>query len=445
MTPRRSPPDRTARDDVPWCAHTVDVRFRGAHLSISTAHGLFSHAGVDVGTTRLLRSLEMAPDVLPPSSASRVLDLGCGVGVLGLAVARALDGAGCVVLSDRDRLAVTMARCNATWAGIDPDGEAVRVLPAGVGYAPIRAVPAPPFDLILSNIPAKVGRSGLAELLFGAGEGLRPGGAVAFVHVLPLSETIDELAAAFEAGGRTLERVHAATSTAHRVLHWRFPDGLPPRRADGDDLLPWRRPSAGDRIELRGIGTVPHRAVQDVDEFDEEHHRNELLCDLVADGVPAEHARGHVLVLHPEHGLLAARFLRTFAPARLQILGRDELALAVALANLAGARGSRSVPIGIAPGDDRLPWLPRAATEGDGLDLVLGHLQWDEGPRAHVETLRHLAAALRPEGRIALAVEVGRVPSLRRLAKEAGLRTGRTVLERGFGAVVLRRDGGARP
>ncbi|MBI4879955.1 MAG: methyltransferase, partial [Planctomycetes bacterium] len=211
---------------LPWIARTQTFSFRRTSVALALGRDLFSSAAVDVGTSRLLRTLERkgAPLAVELGRPLRVLDLGCGAGPIGVAIARALAcGTVQVVLTDRDRLAVALAQDNCRANGLDPRGAAARVLCAGLGYEPCRAAGEEPFDLIVSNVPAKAGEHGLEELLLGAGPLLRPGGIVAFVHVAPLAGAIDALRAAFAADQGALEVLHESAGREHRALFWRFP------------------------------------------------------------------------------------------------------------------------------------------------------------------------------------------------------------------------------
>ena len=77
----------------------------------------------------------------------RVLDLGCGTGVLAIAAARVLPGAR-VLAVDNDPLATAIARANARLNGA---GRRVRVIDAtGFGHPLLR--PAGAFDLVLANL-----------------------------------------------------------------------------------------------------------------------------------------------------------------------------------------------------------------------------------------------------------------------------------------------------
>ena len=106
-------------------------------LKLTTNPALFSPRGPDAGTMALLHQIELMPE-------DRVLDLGCGYGLVGLAVAKKL-GARSVVMVDIDPIAVAAARNNAEQ---NDCGDVTIVL----GDGPAAAVDLT-FSLILCNPP----------------------------------------------------------------------------------------------------------------------------------------------------------------------------------------------------------------------------------------------------------------------------------------------------
>ena len=79
-------------------------------LEFETSPGLFSPRGVDRGTLAMLSQVALEP-------GDRVLDLGCGYGVVGIWAARQI-GADRVVMLDSDAEAVRLARANAARNGV---------------------------------------------------------------------------------------------------------------------------------------------------------------------------------------------------------------------------------------------------------------------------------------------------------------------------------------
>src|SRR4029077_16532127 len=101
--------------DDPIDAHVsreVALEFEGSTLTLASSLALLSSAQVDVGTRMLLRSL-----VGQIPRGARVLDLGCGTGALGLALAT-LPEVDHVTLVDRDALALAFAAENAARNGL---------------------------------------------------------------------------------------------------------------------------------------------------------------------------------------------------------------------------------------------------------------------------------------------------------------------------------------
>jgi len=115
----------------------IHAEVLGEALTLRTAPGLFSPEHVDRGTLAMLSAAAFAPGL-------RVLDLGCGCGVVGIVAAKKCGAEG-VWLVDIDPLAVEAARENADANGV-----------SGVRCAVsdgVRQLNETGFDLILSNPP----------------------------------------------------------------------------------------------------------------------------------------------------------------------------------------------------------------------------------------------------------------------------------------------------
>ncbi len=145
---------------------------RGHALTLHTTWGLFSPRAIDEGSQLLLRHLEINED-------DHCLDLGCGYGVLGLTIARCAPR-GHSLLVDKDFVAVEYARKNAELNGID---NVDCMLSNGFDQ-----IPPQQFNLIVSNIPAKVGKEMLYIYLFDALQYLQPGGAFYIVTITGLRQ-----------------------------------------------------------------------------------------------------------------------------------------------------------------------------------------------------------------------------------------------------------------
>jgi len=152
---------------------TFDASLAGYSFSFTTTWGLFSPRGVDEGTRLLIRHLEVPAD-------GSCLDLGCGWGPVGLALSR-LAPQGTVHLVDKDFVAVDYARRNALANGCD---NCQVYLSNGFSAVPAEAR----FDLVASNLPAKVGNELLSLIFAEARQRLRPGGRLYVVSVAGLRD-----------------------------------------------------------------------------------------------------------------------------------------------------------------------------------------------------------------------------------------------------------------
>ncbi len=140
------------------CGHT---------LRFHTTWGVFSPRAIDEGTRLLLSHLKVNP-------GDDCMDLGCGYGPIGLTVAK-LAPQGRTLMVDKDFVAIEYAQRNIELNGLDNVEARLSNAFSEVGDQQ--------FDLIVSNIPAKVGKEMLAIINQDAFDHLRPGGRFYVVSV----------------------------------------------------------------------------------------------------------------------------------------------------------------------------------------------------------------------------------------------------------------------
>lgn len=163
----------------PYFKKRLDYSDLGQPLTFAVAHTLFSSFQVDEGSDLLLRTLDV------PQPPTRILDLGCGVGVLGITLAKRWPMAQ-VVMTDVNLLALRYARANCELN----HATNTHVL----GSVGVESVPAGLYDLIVSNIPAKIGDAAIErEFILDPLTRLAPGGAYWFVVVSGLNHLIPRL------------------------------------------------------------------------------------------------------------------------------------------------------------------------------------------------------------------------------------------------------------
>lgn len=154
---------------------TLHVELLGTPLTLHSTWGLFSPRAIDEGTLLLLDHLEVAADEI-------VLDMGCGYGPLGLAIA-AQCPQGQVHLVDKDFVAVEYTQANAKRNNL---GNAQAYLSNGFS-----AVPADlPLSLVVSNLPAKVGNEMFYITFTDAHRRMQPGAKIVVVTINGLRQFV---------------------------------------------------------------------------------------------------------------------------------------------------------------------------------------------------------------------------------------------------------------
>jgi 16S rRNA (guanine1207-N2)-methyltransferase len=150
---------------------------RGQSLCFHTTWGVFSPREVDEGSRLLI-------DLLALEADADCLDLGCGYGPIGMVMAR-LAPRGKTLLVDKDYVAVEYAKRNIQRNGIE---NAEAILSNGFSAVGDRR-----FDVIASNIPAKVGNEMLTLFLHDARDHLKPGGRLYVVTISGLRQYIKRM------------------------------------------------------------------------------------------------------------------------------------------------------------------------------------------------------------------------------------------------------------
>lgn len=155
-----------------------DIVFRdqllGHDLVFHTTWGLFSPKAIDAGTRLLLDHLQVNPD-------DQVIDLGCGYGPLGLAIARSAPAGHCVLV-DKDFVAVEYATKNAALNHIQ---NVDILLSNGLNQVPPRS-----FTLAVTNLPAKANKEHYYLFFHDIKDRLQPGGRFYVVVISGLRQFI---------------------------------------------------------------------------------------------------------------------------------------------------------------------------------------------------------------------------------------------------------------
>lgn len=146
----------------------IEAELMGKPFKLATTWGIFSPREIDSGTDLFLKYLEIKEDEI-------ALDIGCGYGPLGLAIA-ANAPKGQVHMVDKDFVAVDYANKNAQKNNL---GNAKAYLSNGLSAVPKEMM----FTTVVSNVPAKVGKEMLSILLHDVHAHLEPGGQFVVVTI----------------------------------------------------------------------------------------------------------------------------------------------------------------------------------------------------------------------------------------------------------------------
>ena len=149
--------DPSLKDDIKHYEYT----FKGNRLSFSTNSGIFSKERVDFGTNVLLNGLD---DL---SNKKEILDLGCGNGIIGIAIKKAYPNSS-ITMADVNIKCVEISKENAKINKVD-----VNVIESDM-YQNIQSS----FDLILSNPPIRAGKKKVFEVVEEGYKHLNVGGEI---------------------------------------------------------------------------------------------------------------------------------------------------------------------------------------------------------------------------------------------------------------------------
>ena len=153
----------------------IKQKINGVEFDFYTASGIFSKDKIDKGTLTLAENMILEQN-------SRVLDIGCGIGILGIAAAKLFDAN--VVMSDINKRAVMLAKKNVKLNNVKAE------IFQGNLYEKIKDND---FNVILSNPPQNAGKELCFKLIEQSKKYLKANGSL-------------QLVARHNKGGKTLSK-----------------------------------------------------------------------------------------------------------------------------------------------------------------------------------------------------------------------------------------------
>lgn len=293
---------------------TITAQFFGKRFALATSQELFCCNSVDAGSALLVNSL-IKECSLP--SVPRILDVGCGTGVLSLAMYSQYPDAD-ILAVDRDALALAFTEMNCRENGFQI------TTASSLGCS---AVFDRSFDLVMSNIPAKAGLPVIATMLADFSRLAGPKGTAAVVIVKTLSDFMETTIR--DAHG---EIVFMHTTNEYTIVHYRNMD----HSGENAALGPYMRSGmemtvAGRNLRIRTVFGLP--------EFDSPGFSSGLVLDILG----KKPVSGSVLVANPVQGLIPVRILAEYGEGitEMHAAGRDLLSLMITEQNVLEQNGRK--------------------------------------------------------------------------------------------------------
>ena len=180
---------------------TIEYLFQGQKFLFDVANTLFSSYEMDHGSDILIRSVVT-------KKPKTILDLGCGYGPLGIILAKTNPQAE-VVMLDSNLLAVRYSKYNLA----KNNGTNATVL----GSVGLEVVADKTFDLIVSNIPAKIGDEAITQdFILAPYEHLNPGGELWVVVVSALNRLIPKIGGIYKIKVKAVRK--RSGHTVYRII-----------------------------------------------------------------------------------------------------------------------------------------------------------------------------------------------------------------------------------
>jgi 16S rRNA (guanine1207-N2)-methyltransferase len=280
----------------------INFNFSQEKMILDTSDELFSSAQVDLGTKALLNSLRKNDKI----SYDKVLDLGCGTGIIGLFIKKKHPDSN-VLCTDRDSIALDFAKHNA-----DLNGLTIGVL-GSVDYEFVEEK----FDLIVTNFPAKLQEKGLNKFVLDASNYLNPDGVLALVVVKELRNALLKIVESNE-----INLLFSENLIGYSVYHLNFA-----RR-----ILMSEEPYKKSELKFSVKNKLfVLESAESIPEFDNLHHKT--LCLIkVLEGLEQE--LESVTVVNPWQGALGIFVEEILEPKEMNVFSRDLLSLKYAKRNL---------------------------------------------------------------------------------------------------------------
>ncbi len=299
----------------PYYKKTISYRFDTFNLQFKLSQDLFSSQEVDHGTQRLLRTLLFEHI----NTFNKALDLGSGYGPIGIILKKICPKAD-VHMVDRDALALEYSQANAQLNNIT---EPFSVY-GSLGYDSVKDTD---FDLIVSNIPGKVGNQVLTHMIKDARFHLVKNGRVIIVVIDAIADYIHQELTTDE----NIEILYHRAWPGHHVYHYKFTETSYKDHATATKAFErgeYKRQKNIFRFQDSDltIDTTFH-----LPEFDSLSYDSQILLSNL------DKVKGSIqnaLIFNPGQGYIPLAIVTKYQPKELFLVDRDLQALTISKENL---------------------------------------------------------------------------------------------------------------
>lgn len=298
----------------PYFKKNINFQYKGRDLVFRVSQSLFSSQDIDLGTKHLLNSLAGESS----QNFGKILDLGCGYGSIGISLETAYPS-GKVHMVDKDALALSYSLQNAKVNNVS----GIKVY-ASLGYDDVKDND---FDLIVSNIPAKVGDKVLIHILKDSKSHLRLGGKMAVVVIDAISDYVTK-----GLNDPEIKIVFSKKWPGYLVFHYEF---LP-----SSSIVSNKTSESFDSgIYNRSQKTVTYygfdsliKTMHNLPEFDTLSYETEVLLESLK--ILKNKKLKNVLIFNPGQGYVPVVLSKLVEVDKITLVDRDLQALRLSKENL---------------------------------------------------------------------------------------------------------------
>ena len=355
----------------------IHYNYRGHNLDFRVAQALFSSQVIDHGTQRLLRTFIFEKiDVY-----NKVLDLGCGYGPIGIAL-KSFCPDSIVHMVDIDSLAIDYSRQNANLNNFSD----IKTY-ASLGYDDVIDTD---FDLIVSNIPAKIGEKALTHVLKDAQFYLKPKGRVAVVVIDAIAEYVTKELAT----DPNINILFHKAWPGHVVFHYNFIANKKPIIKSKESAFDRGVFDREEKVFSINSISFPMLTAHGLSEFDTFSYETELLINNLKN--IQDKSLNTVIVFNPGQGHIPVVLSKLFNINKIILIDRSLQALKVSKRNLL----FNSFPennIHLLHQNDILQ------TNFNQIDCIMGILNDKDSPIIHINLLEQAISQLSSKGLILIS------------------------------------------